>query len=48
MRDELGRPELIHKNLTLGEIYMLWAKEKRKMKFVRILGRFIEEYILSI
>ena len=26
--DELGRPELIHKNLTLGEIYMLWAKEK--------------------
>ena len=27
-RDELGRPELIHKNLTLGEIYMLWAKEK--------------------
>lgn len=26
--DELGRPELIHKNLTLGEIYMLWAKEQ--------------------
>lgn len=26
--DELGRPELIHKDLTLGEVYKIWIKEK--------------------
>ena len=47
--DELGRPELIHKNLTLGEIYMLWAKEKEDERDIEEqLVKHVTRYLLEM